>query len=402
MGSWGRLGYAGYLDDMRHLDLFSGIGGFASAVDTVWHEEENEHIFCDNDRFCQAVLKKHWPEAEIYGDIRILTNSRCEFRRTGCSEATQGIPCQWCITAEKTQRLGSIDLLTGGFPCQPFSQAGRRQGKDDDRYLWPEMLRVIKEFKPTWIIGENVAGILSMAQQQSELGVEGETDSGQDSYDNDSADGIIRGILDDIEQAGYSVQTFVIPACAVNAPHRRDRVWIVAHCNSKRFDSIRQQEGTRHIQNDKERNIPPAPQEGIRQQPEPIAHTVSRNTDSEIQGTRVEDEAGPHPKSLGGDSDASDSERARHTGKKHQARPSARHNRGTQSPDWTTDWIEVAARLCSVDDGLSAWMGDTLISKARHRNEQLKAYGNSIVPQVAAQIMACIKEVELVDSRWEL
>ena len=116
---------------MKHLDLFSGIGGFALAADWVWGSVE--HIFCEIDPFCHAVLKKHWPNSEIQKDIRTFDGKRF---------------------------TGTVDILTGGFPCQPFSCAGKRLGGDDDRALWPEMLRVIKEVRPRWVIGENVAGFV--------------------------------------------------------------------------------------------------------------------------------------------------------------------------------------------------------------------------------------------------
>ena len=159
--------------DMRHLDLFSGIGGFALAADWVWGDEHEIVSFVEIDPFCQKVLKKHWPDVPIHGDIK---------------------------TFEPTKT--TINLLTGGFPCQPYSTAGKRRGKNDDRALWPYMLEIIQRIQPTWIIGENVAGIISM-----------------DFFK----------MLSDLENCKFEVQSFIIPACAVNAPHRRDRVWILAH-----------------------------------------------------------------------------------------------------------------------------------------------------------------------------
>ena len=156
---------------IKHLDLFSGIGGFAIAVDTVW--PGSEHIFCDNDKFCQQVLKKHWPKAKIHGDIKKLKGSE----------------------------IGPIHIITGGFPCQPFSIAGNRKGKEDDRDLWPEMLRVITELRPAWVLGENVAGFIHLALDECLAG---------------------------LESQGYACQSFSIPACGINAPHRRDRIFIVA------------------------------------------------------------------------------------------------------------------------------------------------------------------------------
>ena len=181
---------------MKHLDLFSGIGGFALAADKVW--SGIDHVFCEIDPFCRAILKKHWPNAYIYEDIRTLTHARSE---------ELGRLSQQPRSSETENR--TVDILTGGFPCQPFSQAGKRKGTGDDRYLWPEMRRVIQEFSPRYIVAENVRGILSI-------------DGGM----------VFEQVCADLEAIGYEVQPFLIPACAVNAPHRRDRVWIVAHLPS--------------------------------------------------------------------------------------------------------------------------------------------------------------------------
>lgn len=157
---------------MRHLDLFSGIGGFALAARWAGWETIG---FCDNEEFAQRVLKKHWPAVPCYPDIRTLKGSDIG---------------------------GTVDIVTGGYPCQPFSSAGKRRGTGDDRHLWPEMFRIILETRPRWVVGENVAGHISM---------------GLDS------------VLSDLASAGYEALPFVIPACAVAAPHRRDRIWTVAY-----------------------------------------------------------------------------------------------------------------------------------------------------------------------------
>ena len=161
---------------MKVLDLFSGIGGFSLGLERAGMQTI---AFCENDPFCQKVLQKNWPNIPIHNDIRELDGN--EFR-------------------------GKIDLICGGFPCQPFSVAGKRKGTEDNRDLWPEMFRIIQQAKPTWIIGENVANFTSMAFRRTKV---------------------------DLESEGYIVQPFIIPACAVNAPHRRDRLWIVgyAKCN---------------------------------------------------------------------------------------------------------------------------------------------------------------------------
>jgi len=157
-------------ENPTHLDLFSGIGGFALAAGWAGFETVG---FCDNDPYAQAVIKKHWPNVPIHEDIKTLDGT-----------AYRG-----------------VTLLTGGFPCQPFSNAGKRRGKDDDRYLWPQMLRVIQEARPDWIVGENVVGIIGLALDQ---------------------------VCSDLEAEGYEVEPIIIPACGVDAPHRRNRVWVVA------------------------------------------------------------------------------------------------------------------------------------------------------------------------------
>ena len=158
---------------MRHLDLFSGIGGFALAVRWLGHETVG---FCEIDPWCRRVLDKHWPGVPKHDDIRTL----------------------------KGAEFGAIDLITGGFPCQPFSVAGQRRGEDDPRHLWPAMHRIIDTARPRFVLAENVAGIVNMA---------------------------LDGVLADLEAIGYTAGAVVIPAGAVNALHRRDRVWIMAHRN---------------------------------------------------------------------------------------------------------------------------------------------------------------------------
>jgi len=199
---------------MRHLDLFSGIGGFAYAADQVF--ENVEHIFCDNDPFCRAVLRKHWPESEIYEDIRAITDTdikRCldEYAQVNPAERDKA----------QSEPVIGVDLVTGGFPCQPFSHAGARRGTSDDRYLWPEMLRVIRLTKPAWVIAENVGGLVTWNEGM-----------------------VLERVCADLEAEGYEVQPLVIPAAAVNAPHRRDRIWFVANTIDKR----RQREFIKKIQ----------------------------------------------------------------------------------------------------------------------------------------------------------
>ena len=171
---------------MKVLDLFSGIGGFSLGLERAGMETV---AFCEYDDKARQVLRKHWPDVPQYDDVRTLTKEQLE-----------------------NDGIESIRLICGGYPCQPFSTAGKRKGEDDDRHLWPELFRLVQEIRPTWVLCENVAGHISM---------------GLDS------------VLADLESEGYSSQTFVIPACAVGTYHRRDRVWILAHSDEQQRRWVR-------------------------------------------------------------------------------------------------------------------------------------------------------------------
>ena len=172
------------------LDLFSGIGGFSLGLERSGFETI---AFCEIEPFCRKVLGNHWPHVPIAQDIRSL-----RYQEGGLYDAKRVI------------YEGRIDLICGGFPCQPFSVAGRKKGTEDHRDLWPEMFRIIQQAQPSWVIGENVANFTNLAFTRSKT---------------------------DLEREGYTVQPFIIPACAVGAPHRRDRIWIIAHADGKRCAS---------------------------------------------------------------------------------------------------------------------------------------------------------------------
>jgi len=157
---------------LKVLDLFSGIGGFSLGLERTGGFETV--AFCEIEEFPRKVLAKHWPEVPCFEDVRTLKGSD----------------------------IGTVDVICGGYPCQPFSTAGKRRGKEDDRHLWPEFMRLVVELRPTWVIGENVAGHISMG---------------------------LDDVLSDLEAEGYSARAFVIPACAKDAKHRRDRVWTVGY-----------------------------------------------------------------------------------------------------------------------------------------------------------------------------
>lgn len=163
---------------MKVLDLFSGIGGFSLGLERAGMTTA---AFCEYDEKARQVLSKHWPDVPQYNDVRTLTKEQLD-----------------------NDGITDIGLICGGYPCQPFSTAGQRKGQADDRHLWPEYFRLVKEIRPDWVLAENVAGHITMG---------------------------LDDVLADLEGEGYSVQAFVIPACAVGAQHRRDRVWIVGNSN---------------------------------------------------------------------------------------------------------------------------------------------------------------------------
>lgn len=193
---------------MKHASLCTGIG--ACELAAKWLGWEN--VFsCEIDDFCNRVLKYYYPTAEHYRDIYETDFNKWKHK---------------------------IDVLSAGFPCQPFSNAGNNRGAEDDRYIWPEVLRAIREVKPSWFVGENVTGIVGMVFPGEEIRMENTNDLFEESYIQveEHQRFILHQICNDIESIGYSVQPVIIPACAVGAPHRRDRVWIIANSNSDGFE----------------------------------------------------------------------------------------------------------------------------------------------------------------------
>ncbi len=175
---------------MNHLGLFEGIGGFSLAASEVgWTTK----AWVEINPFCQKVLKKNFPEAKGYADIK-------EF--------------------DGTKYRGAIDIITGGFPCQPYSLAGKRKGNKDDRHLWPEMLRVIGEIQPRFVVGENVYGLVNWSNGL-----------------------VFKEVQANLEDIGYEVAPIILPACGINAPHRRNRIWFVAHAYSEGLSFKRKFEG---------------------------------------------------------------------------------------------------------------------------------------------------------------
>lgn len=252
---------------------------------------------CEWNEFGQKVLKYYWPEAESFGDI-----TKTDFKKYN----------------------GSIDIISGGFPCQPYSQAGKRKGNEDDRHLWPEMLRAIREVQPFWVVGENVPGLINWKGGM-----------------------VLKEIKTDLESEGFKVlPPLIIPACGKDAPHRRDRLWIIAHSKNK--------DGRLFIRKKKEYS----------------KFRINGNneiiTNPEIK--RLQEWDGKQTRNC------SYSTTERHCGLYQW------ENFPTESP------------IRSRNDGVSKKLDGLTFSK--HRNESIRAYGNSIVPQVAYQIFKTIEQYE--------
>lgn len=293
---------------MKHGSLFSGIGGFDLAAE--WMGWENV-FHCEWNDFGKKILKYYWPNAISYDDI-----TKTDF----------------------TVHRGKIDILTGGFPCQPYSNAGKRKGKEDERHLWPEMLRAISEIQPRWIVGENVYGLVNW--------------SGGLVFDEVQAD---------LEAAGYEVQPFLLPAAAVNAPHRRDRVWFVAYANGNGFNQcdsqheINTSEGRFNAFNDFESLF--------------NKQSTSKYSNSIRQEWRM------------------------HENKQKIAirkQFSKRDAWSIESKTW--DNFPTVAPICHGDDGLSDRLDSITFSK--WRQESIKGGGNAVVPQVVYQIFQTIENYE--------
>ena len=329
---------------MTHGSLFSGIGGFDLAAE--WMGWDN--IFhCEWNKFGQKVLKHHFPKSISYEDI---TKTDFSIHR------------------------GTIDILTGGFPCQPYSSAGKRLGKEDDRHLWPEMLRAIREIQPRWVVGENVRGLTNW--------------NGGMVFDE---------VQVDLEAEGYEVTPFLLPACAVNAPHRRDRVWFVAHSKSARGNvglrterewsesdkGWQEQSQSKHREDGNNEYATNSNSNGLNQ----------CNCEHEINTSEERLNALSNINESNVDGDVANStnirrEDALEDGQVERGRFRKSHQRGT----W--DSFPSVSPICLGDDGISNRLDG--ITFPKWRNESIKAAGNAIVPQVVYQIFKAIQEYERI------
>ena len=378
---------------MKVLDLFSGIGGFSLGFESTGYFQTTK--FVEMDKYCKQILEKNFPGIPIEEDIRNVKGKEFE-----------------------------ADVLTGGFPCQPFSVAGRQKGTSDDRYLWPEMFRLIKEIKPKWVVGENVSGLINLQEGM-----------------------VLRQVQDDLEGEGFEVQCFIIPASGIGAWHQRKRVWIVAHseCNGqlaykkrgsiektnvadtesfrgreprdidkekRNTESISTQSNgcSKNVSDSKgmrsrgrsskecgseKRKLQQIEQEGssLRSEVEGCSTQDVSNTNSGQRiGENEEIQTGRQTIASGSTGDVPNTKSLRTQGLwtfwEQESNPHGEKELSMcESEDRKKSWWEIESNLCGVPDGLSY-----KLDKARA--PRIKALGNSIVPQIARQIALSIIHAE--------
>lgn len=293
-----------------HLSLFTGIGGLDLAAEAAGFRTVGQCEWAD---YPIKILERHWPDVQRWRDVRTLTRESF-YERTG---------------------MRTVDIISGGFPCQPFSIAGKRRGKEDDRYLWPEMCRVIQELGPSWVVGENVAGFVSMAVDE---------------------------VLADLESAGYTCRAFIIPACAVNAPHRRDRCAIIGARKSRKEWQA--------LCGDADRNL----------------------------AFQVEKISAWYNESGGICRDVADADSAR---LQREQQPAAYAKAAAQCGENVHRKSGGAAkpRMGGMDNGLSYWLDEPAgiprtTEKTPDRGKRLKCLGNAVVPQQFYPIFKAIGDIE--------
>ena len=309
---------------MRHVDLCSGIGGFALGFE--WAGLSEPVMFCDTDVWCRKILKQHWPDVPIKEDVKELAN-----------DARRYVP--------------DCDILTAGYPCQPFSVAGKQKGAEDDRHIWPYIRKIVASKRPTWCVFENVYGHIALGLDR---------------------------VLADLEAEGYATRAFVVPACGVDAHHRRDRVWIIAHAHGDResdgtihererqgelvadTESLRSGRGSSQECADEERELLQKEQEGSEVRSE--AQGCGTSCAEDVADTSRVQSQGSAEKQIHGKSDLS-----------------RKFRRGCQDIEirWATE-----PSVGRVANGVP------------RRVDRIKGLGNAIVPQIAHRIGNTIKEYE--------
>ena len=333
------------MNKLKLLDLFSGIGGFSYGLESTNGFETI--AFCEKDKFCQKVLKKHWNDIKIYEDVRNIKGSEIK-----------------------------ADVITGGFPCQPFSVAGKQRGTDDDRYLWDETLRVITETKPKWFVGENVEGIVNIQEGK-----------------------VLQQIQKDLETENFQVQCLIIPASGIGAWHQRKRVWIIGYSNSngshrpKRNETIKSSNKSKDwlsIRNDKDVSNSNSRLRGRRR-------TIEQSGENEVRRiySSKEEQARNdlRSKAIGCNAVSGKTNTNSNSSRQQEFNISKKSNRKingsrqhVEEQDYKS-WWQTQSELCGVPDGISYGLD-------KDRANRIKSLGNSIVPEIAKEIGLAILKAE--------
>jgi DNA (cytosine-5)-methyltransferase 1 len=346
---------------LKHLDLFSGIGGFSLGLESAGLVETV--AFCDFDKYCQQILKKNFPGVPIYGDVKELNYDKL-----------------------KADGIDTIDIITGGYPCQPFSVAGRKKGEEDPRHVWPEMFRLVQELRPTWVIGENVGGHIKLG---------------------------LDTVLENLESEGYSARTFSISASSIGANHKRERVWIIANLadsqrlgrteGTKKSEELTREESSDQSDNRSEGRIQFKPSEdmadsntghGEQQNQEVCSRGNASNSsseyvaDSESKRTREDNQrlwSRTERTSGGQTTDVADSEGSN----RNEHEINREHGKASSQ--------EIFGNGSSISGVSTWWSVEPDVGRVAHgvpnRVDRLKCLGNSVVPQIPYVIGLSIKKI---------
>ena len=331
---------------MNHLDLFSGIGGFSIGLEKVGF---NTIAFCEKEDYCRMLLQKHWKGVKIYNDIKE------------------------CKGKEIKETYGRVDILTGGFPCQPYSVAGKQKGTADDRYLWPEMFRVIKEVQPTFVIAENVRGIINI----------------QDGM-------VFETVCSDLESEGFEIQTFIIPAAGVGAPHKRERVWIVGYSkhNGSLTTKIKRGDNKINDRTEERKNTTLEPERtGRSRDNETMENTRRKLHERSSVGEKNEDET---RKENANKFERSSSESASNVANTESEQSISKYYR--EQPGETSEQEQIKSRGSnSWTLREASWLSEPNVGRVVNglpgRAHRLRGLGNAIVPKIAEEIGRSIMKV---------
>ncbi len=331
---------------MNHLDLFSGIGGFSIGLEKVGF---NTIAFCEKENYCRMLLQKHWKGVKIYNDIKE------------------------CKGKEIKETYGRVDILTGGFPCQPYSVAGKQKGTADDRYLWPEMFRVIKEVQPTFVIAENVRGIINI----------------QDGM-------VFETVCSDLESEGFEIQTFIIPAAGVGAPHKRERVWIVGYSkhNGSLTSEIKRGDNKINDRTEEREDTTFKPERAGRSRDNEIMENTRRKLHERSSvREKNEDEI---KKENANKFERSSSESASNVANTKSEQSISKYYR--EQPGETSEQEQIKSRGSSSWTLREAnWLSEPNVGRVVNgvpgRAHRLRGLGNAIVPKIAEEIGRSIMKV---------